>query len=67
MVRDQAYIRCDGTEYVKMTVGMTVVTPTPRPIKPVNTKVMATRDGVTKASRPQNKEINKRDEVRMIR
>lgn len=60
-------MRYDGTEYDKTTTGMTVVTPTPRPIKPVNISAIAIREGVTKARSPQNTEINKRDEHSMTR
>lgn len=65
--QDETYIRYDGTEYVKMTTGMTVVTPTPRPMKPVKTSVMAIRDGVTKARSPQNTEMRRRERQSMMR
>ncbi len=60
-------MRYDGTAYVRITTGMTVVTPTPRPMKPVKTSVIAIRDGVTKARSPQNTEMSNRDVQSMIR
>lgn len=62
-----SYSRYDGTAYDMTTTGMTVVTPTPRPINPVNTSIMAPRLGVTNAKRPQNREMRNTELASSVR
>lgn len=57
----------EGTAYVKMTTGMTVVTPTPRPTRPVKASIIPTLEGVTRAKRPRKRAMIKRDPLRMVR
>ena len=67
MICEKTYRRYDITEYVKMTTGMTVMTLTSRPMKPVKTNVMAILDGVTKARSPHNTEMRTRETHSIMR
>lgn len=63
----ESYSRYDGTAYDMATSGMTVVTPTPRPINPVKTSILAPQLGVTNAKRPQNKDMRNTELASSVR